>query len=70
MPILDDDSQPALLQRRAFLGRSATGIGRSHLSIAAAALAAGGHLRVGMEDNLVYARGQAVQFAGSEPGHR
>jgi 3-keto-5-aminohexanoate cleavage enzyme len=40
---------------------SATGIGRSHLPIAAAALAAGGHLRVGMEDNLVYARGQAVQ---------
>jgi 3-keto-5-aminohexanoate cleavage enzyme len=40
---------------------SATGIGRSHLSIAAAALAAGGHLRVGMEDNVVYARGQAVQ---------
>ena len=32
---------------------SATGIGRSHLPIAAAALAAGGHLRVGMEDNLV-----------------
>jgi 3-keto-5-aminohexanoate cleavage enzyme len=40
---------------------SATGIGRSHLPIAAAALSAGGHLRVGMEDNLVYARGQAVQ---------
>ena len=40
---------------------SATGIGRSHLPIAAAALSAGGHLRVGMEDNLVYARGQAVR---------
>ena len=40
---------------------SATGIGRSHLPIAAASLAAGGHLRVGMEDNRVYARGQAVQ---------
>ena len=40
---------------------SATGIGRSHLPIAAAALGAGGHLRVGMEDNLVYARGRAVQ---------
>ncbi len=39
---------------------SATGIGRAHLPIAAAALAAGGHLRVGMEDNLVYARGRAV----------
>ena len=40
---------------------SATGIGRTHLPIAAAALSAGGHLRVGMEDNLVYARGQAVR---------
>ncbi|MDO5740260.1 MAG: 3-keto-5-aminohexanoate cleavage protein [Ornithinimicrobium sp.] len=40
---------------------SATGIGRAHLPIAAAALAAGGHLRVGMEDNLLYARGQQVQ---------
>lgn len=40
---------------------SATGIGRTHLPIAAAALSAGGHLRVGMEDNLVYARGQAVE---------
>jgi 3-keto-5-aminohexanoate cleavage enzyme len=39
---------------------SATGIGRAHLPIAAAALAAGGHLRVGMEDNLVLARGRAV----------
>ena len=40
---------------------SATGIGRTHLPIAAAALSAGGHLRVGMEDNLVYAKGQPVQ---------
>ena len=40
---------------------SATGIGRAHLSVAAAALAMGGHLRVGMEDNLMYARGQQVQ---------
>jgi uncharacterized protein (DUF849 family) len=40
---------------------AATGIGRSHLPIAAAALASGGHLRVGMEDNLVYAKGQPVQ---------
>lgn len=40
---------------------SATGIGRAHLPIAAAALAAGGHLRVGMEDNLMLARGQQVQ---------
>ena len=40
---------------------SATGIGRAHLPIAAAALAAGGHLRVGMEDNLMLSRGQQVQ---------
>jgi 3-keto-5-aminohexanoate cleavage enzyme len=40
---------------------SATGIGRTHLPIAAAALAAGGHLRVGMEDNVVYSRGVPVE---------
>ncbi len=40
---------------------SATGIGRAHLPVAAAALALGGHLRVGMEDNLVYAKGRVVQ---------
>lgn len=40
---------------------SATGIGRSHLPIAAAAIAAGGHLRVGMEDNLVFAKGRPVR---------
>jgi len=40
---------------------SATGIGRTHLPIAAAALALGGHLRVGMEDNLVFAKGQPVR---------
>ena len=39
---------------------SATGIGRTHLPIAAAALSAGGHLRVGMEDNLIYAKGRPV----------
>ena len=39
---------------------SATGIGRTHLPIAAAALSAGGHLRVGMEDNLMFAKGQPV----------
>ena len=39
---------------------SATGIGRTHLPIAATALAAGGHLRVGMEDNLVLAKGRPV----------
>jgi uncharacterized protein (DUF849 family) len=40
---------------------AATGVGRSHLPIAAVALASGGHLRVGMEDNLVFAKGQPVQ---------
>ena len=40
---------------------SATGIGRAHLPIAAAALAMGGHLRVGLEDNLVFAKGQPVR---------
>lgn len=39
---------------------SATGIGRAHLPIMAAALSAGGHLRVGMEDNVMFARGQVV----------
>ena len=51
---------------------SATGIGRSHLPIAAAALAAGGHLRVGMEDNVVFARGRAgrAQRRAGRPGRR
>ncbi len=40
---------------------SATGIGRAHLPVAATALAMGGHLRVGMEDNLMYARGRPVR---------
>ena len=40
---------------------SATGIGRTHLPVLAAALGGGGHLRVGMEDNLVYAKGRPVQ---------
>lgn len=39
---------------------SATGIGRGHLPVAATAVAAGGHLRVGMEDNLVFAKGRPV----------
>ncbi len=40
---------------------SATGIGRSHLPVLAATLSLGGHLRVGMEDNLVFARGREVR---------
>ncbi len=40
---------------------SATGIGRSTLTVALAALAKGGHLRVGMEDVLTLSRGVPVQ---------
>ena len=39
---------------------SATGIGRTTLPVLLAALAAGGHLRVGMEDTVTFARGRAV----------
>ena len=39
---------------------SATGIGRTALPVLFAALAAGGHLRVGMEDTVSYARGRPV----------
>src|SRR5215468_7579721 len=39
---------------------SATGIGRTSLPVLFAALAAGGHLRVGMEDTITFARGRAV----------
>ena len=39
---------------------SATGIGRSTLPVILAALSAGGHLRVGMEDTTSYARGRPV----------
>jgi 3-keto-5-aminohexanoate cleavage enzyme len=39
---------------------SATGIGRTSLPVAFAALAAGGHLRVGMEDTLTLAKGTPV----------
>jgi uncharacterized protein (DUF849 family) len=39
---------------------SATGIGRSTLAVIYAALSAGGHLRVGMEDTTSYARGRPV----------
>jgi uncharacterized protein (DUF849 family) len=40
---------------------SATGIGRSSLPVMLAALSAGGHLRVGMEDTLTYAKGRPVR---------
>jgi uncharacterized protein (DUF849 family) len=40
---------------------SATGIGRTTLPVLLASLAAGGHLRVGMEDTITYAKGQPVE---------
>ena len=40
---------------------SATGVGRTSLRVALAALACGGHLRVGMEDTLTFAAGQPVR---------
>ena len=40
---------------------SATGIGRTTLPVALAALAAGGHLRVGMEDTVTFAKGAPVE---------
>jgi 3-keto-5-aminohexanoate cleavage enzyme len=40
---------------------SATGVGRSTLPVLLASLSAGGHLRVGMEDTLTYAKGQPVE---------
>lgn len=39
---------------------SATGIGRTSLPVMFAALSAGGHLRVGMEDTLTLAKGEPV----------
>jgi len=40
---------------------SATGVGRTTLPVMLAALAVGGHLRVGMEDTLTFARGRPVR---------
>jgi len=40
---------------------SATGVGRTTLPMLLAALAGGGHLRVGMEDTLTFAAGQPVR---------
>ena len=40
---------------------SATGIGRTTMPVAMAALSAGGHLRVGMEDTLTYYPGEPVR---------
>jgi uncharacterized protein (DUF849 family) len=40
---------------------SATGIGRSTIPVILASLSVGGHLRVGMEDTITYAKGQPVE---------
>jgi 3-keto-5-aminohexanoate cleavage enzyme len=40
---------------------AATGIGRTTLPVLLAALSAGGHLRVGMEDTVTYAKGRPVE---------
>jgi uncharacterized protein (DUF849 family) len=40
---------------------SATGIGRTALPVMLASLSAGGHLRVGLEDTITYAKGQPVE---------
>jgi uncharacterized protein (DUF849 family) len=40
---------------------SATGIGRGAIPVLLAALSAGGHLRVGMEDTIMYAKGRPVE---------
>src|SRR5215475_5156592 len=40
---------------------SATGVGRTTLTVAFAALAKGGHLRVGMEDTLTFGKGRPVR---------
>jgi uncharacterized protein (DUF849 family) len=40
---------------------SATGIGRATLPVLLASLSAGGHLRVGMEDTVTFARGEPVR---------
>ncbi len=39
---------------------SATGVGRTSIPVMLAALAAGGHLRVGMEDTITFSRGRPV----------
>lgn len=40
---------------------SATGIGRASLPVLLASLSAGGHVRVGMEDTISYAKGEPVK---------
>lgn len=40
---------------------SALGIGKGHIPIIMATLALGGHIRVGMEDNVIYAKNQLAE---------
>ncbi|NLX61034.1 MAG: 3-keto-5-aminohexanoate cleavage protein [Tissierellia bacterium] len=40
---------------------SAFGIGKAHIPIMLATLALGGHIRVGMEDNVMFAKGQLAE---------
>jgi uncharacterized protein (DUF849 family) len=40
---------------------SATGVGRTTIPVLLASLSAGGHLRVGMEDTITYAKGRPVE---------
>ncbi|HVA36282.1 MAG TPA: 3-keto-5-aminohexanoate cleavage protein [Candidatus Dormibacteraeota bacterium] len=40
---------------------SVAGVGRAQLQLAAVAIAMGGHVRVGLEDNLYYAKGQPAR---------
>ena len=48
---------------------SATGIGRTTLPVMFAALAAGGHLRVGMEDTVTFAKGRPVTGNAEQVEH-
>ena len=54
-------SPKSLINLHEYLPRAATwsviGIGKSHLPMAMMALVMGGHIRVGMEDNVYYSRG-------------
>jgi 3-keto-5-aminohexanoate cleavage enzyme len=40
---------------------SVIGVGRAHLPMSVMALSMGGHIRVGMEDNIYYKRGELVK---------
>ncbi len=61
MPGTADALVAAVRELPADASWSATGVGRSTLPVALAALSAGGHLRVGMEDTLTFKRGEPVR---------